>query len=73
MIYGYCLKKTDIGHSWDLRVNTPYEDVHVRKPSTPGAPLAYFNDGGVQQRFIFDTPKKSQLQKLSTQKNPYFF
>ena len=28
----------------------------------PGAPLTYFNDGGVRQRFIF-----------YTQKNPYFF
>ena len=29
--------------------------------------------GGVQQRFTFYTPKKSQLQNLSTQKNHYFF
>ena len=40
----------------------------------PGAPLTYFNDGGggpTEGHILY--PKKSQLQDLSTQKNPYSF
>ena len=39
----------------------------------PGAPLTYFNDGGGPTEVHILYPKKSQLQNLSTQKNPYFF
>ena len=40
----------------------------------PGAPLTYFNDGGgglTEVHILY--PKKSQLQNLSTQKNPSVF
>ena len=39
----------------------------------PGAPLTCFDDGGDPTEVHILYPKKSQLQNLSTQKNPYFF
>ena len=39
----------------------------------PGAPLTYFNDGGVQQRFIFYTPKNPNFRICLPQKIPTFF
>ena len=39
----------------------------------PGAPLTYFNDGGGPTEVHILYPKKSQLQNLSTQKNPSVF
>ena len=66
---------------WALRVNkfpknissffTVFLAQHLLP--TPGAPLTYFNDGGGPTEVHILYPKKSQLQNLSTQKNPYFF
>ena len=39
----------------------------------PGAPLTYFNDGGVRQRFIFYTPKNPNFRICLPQKIPTFF
>ena len=52
--------------------NLHLQHIFFAKVFSPGAPLTYFNDRGVGQTFIFYTLKKSQLQNLSTQKNPYF-
>ena len=40
---------------------------------TPGAPLTYFNDGGVRQRFIFYTPKNPNFRICLPKKIPTFF
>ena len=40
---------------------------------TPGAPLTYFNDGGVRQRFIFYTPKNPNFRICLPQKIPTIF
>ena len=40
---------------------------------TPGAPLTYFNDWGVRQRFIFYTPKNSNFRSRLPKKIPSFF
>ena len=39
----------------------------------PGAPLTYFNDGGVQQRFIFYTQKNHNFRICLPKKIPTFF
>ena len=39
----------------------------------PGAPLTYFNDGGVRQRFIFYTPKNPNFRICLPKKIPTFF
>ena len=39
----------------------------------PGTPLTYFNDGGVQQRFIFYTPKNPNFRICLPKKIPTFF
>ena len=39
----------------------------------PGAPLTYFNDGGVQQRFIFYTQKNPYFRICLPKKIPTFF
>ena len=41
--------------------------------ATPGAPLTYFNDGGVRQRFIFYTPKNPNFRICLPKKIPTFF
>ena len=40
---------------------------------TPGAPLTYFNDRGVRQRFIFYTPKNPNFRICLPKKIPTFF
>ena len=40
---------------------------------TPGAPLTYFNDGGVRQRFIFYTSKNPNFRICRPKKIPTFF
>ena len=52
------------------------KNTDIEKLPCPGAPLTYFNDGGcggglTEVHILY--PKKSQLQNLSTPKNPYFF
>ena len=42
------------------------------KAGAPGTPLTCFNDRGRSDRGSYFISKKSQLQTLSTQKNPYF-
>ena len=39
----------------------------------PGAPLTYFNDGGVWQKFIFYTPKNLNFRICLPKKIPTFF
>ena len=39
----------------------------------PGAPLIYFNDGGVRQRFIFYTQKNPNFRICLPKKIPTFF
>ena len=41
--------------------------------ATPGAPLTYFNDGGVRQRFIFYTQKNPNFRICLPKKIPTFF
>ena len=41
--------------------------------SIPGAPLTYFNDGGVRQRFIFYTQKNPNFRICLPKKIPTFF
>ena len=55
-------------------IKNMYSEVNVIKALQGPHALSYLNDkgGGGQQRFIF-IPKKSQLQNLSTQNNPYVF
>ena len=40
---------------------------------TPGAPLTYFNDGGLRQRFIFYTQKNPNFRICLPKKIPTFF
>ena len=40
--------------------------------SHPGAPLTYFNDGGIRQRFIFYTPKNPNFRICLPKKIPTF-
>ena len=40
---------------------------------SPGAPLTYFNDGGVRQRFIFYTQKNPNFRICLPKKIPTFF
>ena len=40
---------------------------------SPGAPLTYFNDGGVRQRFIFYAQKNPNFRICLPQKIPTFF
>ena len=42
------------------------------KNCSPGAPLTYFNDGGVRQRFIFYTPKNPNFRICLPKKIPSF-
>ena len=44
-----------------------------RRFSAPGAPLTYFNDRGVRQRFIFYTPKNPNLRICLPKKSLLFF
>ena len=43
------------------------------KVAHPGAPLTYFNDGGVQHRFIFYTQKNPNFRICLPKKIPPFF
>ena len=46
---------------------------HKNSVFSPGAPLTYFNDGGVRQRFIFYTPKNPNFRICLPKKIPTFF
>ena len=69
------VKREDGLDSFERRVlgSREIERGEIGRVMSTGAPLTNFNDGEVQQRFIFYTQKKSQLQNLCTQKNHYFF
>ena len=60
-------RKAGLGH-----VNRTFGHVSVESQE-PHSQILIMEGGGVQQRFIFYTQKRSQLQYLSTQKNHYFF
>ena len=46
--------------------------IEINTVSTPGAPLTYFNDGGVRQRFIFYTPKNPNFSIVYQKKSLLF-
>ena len=46
---------------------------HKNSVFSPGAPLTYFNDGGVRQRFIFYIPKNPNFRICLPKKIPTFF
>ena len=48
------------------------DNIHFYK-RIPGAPLTFFNDGGVRQRFIFYTPKNPNFRICLPKKIPTFF
>ena len=55
---------------WCSTINLKTEDKRI---PIPGAPLTYFNDAGVQQRFIFYTQKNPNFRICLPKKIPTIF
>ena len=71
---GFAASKASGKKNWS-NLQQPLIPFHgtVSGSESPGAPLTYFNDGGVRQRFIFYTQKNPNFSICLPKKIPTFF
>ena len=68
---GFFWREMQMKFRWTSSANPGW--FYKARGRTPGAPLTYFNDGGVRQRFIFYTQKNPNFRICLPKKIPQCF